>query len=207
MKKGFTIIEVLVTMGIIAILVAVSLGGFSAATKSAEKAKCSELVSNVATAMTAVYQQTGRWPKRLAALGETGGRLDANAAFAFVSGGVKYLSLSVNDAGTALSGVDKFGIVTPWAADAIRKAGAGASLATAVGVTGASVEDHVLWAAVDVDGDGLIQGASVGGESVDVRASAIVWCAGKDGVMAPYSRGLRADDIYSWSKGQATGVK
>jgi prepilin-type N-terminal cleavage/methylation domain-containing protein len=66
MKKGFTLIEMLVVIGIIAVLVGASIGGFSAMTKSAENTKCQELVSNTATALTAMFQDTGVWPQRLA---------------------------------------------------------------------------------------------------------------------------------------------
>ena len=51
-KSGCTLVEMLVVIGIIAVLVGASIGGFSAMTKTAEKAKCQELVSNVATALT-----------------------------------------------------------------------------------------------------------------------------------------------------------
>ena len=51
MKKGFTLIEMLVVIGIIAVLVGASIGGFSAMTRTAERAKCQELVSNVATVL------------------------------------------------------------------------------------------------------------------------------------------------------------
>ena len=55
----------LVVIGIIAILIGASIGGYSSMTKSAERAKAQELVSNVATALTAMFQEEGVWPKRL----------------------------------------------------------------------------------------------------------------------------------------------
>jgi hypothetical protein len=47
----------------------------------------------------------------------------------------------------------------------------------------------------------------VGGGSIDVRANVMVWCAGQDGVIEPYSRGLNSDDVYSWTVGQTKDVK
>lgn len=209
MRNGFSLVEMLVVIGIMAVLAAAGLGGYSAMTKAADRARCQELVANVATALTAMYQQEGAWPKRIASSqnAATEGRFTADVAYAFVRG-TKYLSL--NAAGGKLIGLDRCGIVTPWATAAIRKAGTSASLGTVVtrGTDGdKTVEDHLLYFAIDEDGDGVIEGANVGGESIDVRALAIVWCAGKDGKLEPYSVGRRKDDIYSWTPGMAKEVK
>ena len=87
MKKGFTLIEMLVVLGIIAVLIGASIGGYSAMVKSAERARCQELVSNVSTALTALFQNEGSWPKRLAEQGATDGKLDERAAYALVANG------------------------------------------------------------------------------------------------------------------------
>ena len=213
MKKGFTLIEMLVVIGIIAVLVGASIGGFSAMTRTAERAKCQELVSNVATALTVMFQQEGVWPKRLAKDGATDGQLDADAAYAFVSGSTKYLSLSAS--GGRLTGIDRFGVVSPWASALLKRKGASASLSDVVsaGPNGSmTVKDHILHYALDLDGDGIIQGASVGNPTIDVRATAIVWCGGKDGFVSPYpyaggGKGGKNDDVYSWTPGQTKNVR
>ena len=213
MKKGFTLIEMLVVIGIIAVLVGASIGGFSAMTRTAERAKCQELVSNVATALTVMFQQEGVWPKRLAKDGATDGQLDADAAYAFVAGSTKYLSLSAS--GGRLTGIDRFGVVSPWASALLKRKGASASLSDVVsaGPNGSmTVKDHILHYALDLDGDGIIQGASVGNQTIDVRATAIVWCGGKDGFVSPYpyaggGKGGKNDDVYSWTPGQTKNVR
>ena len=198
MRKGFTLIEMLVVIGIIALLIGASIGGYSAVTRAAEKSRATDLAKQVALALATMYEQNdGQWPLRISMAGETGARLDDQAAYAFVSGGTKYLTLSAS--GGKLTGYDRFGVLDPWGTAILKQRGKSASLA--------DVQDHLLWFAVDTDGDGIIAGATVGGESVDVRATAIVWCAGKDGKMEPYSRGLRKDDIYSWNVGQTKNVK
>lgn len=211
MRSGFSLVEMLVVIGIIAVLTGAGIGGYTSMTRAAERARCQELVSNVASALTAMYQKEGAWPKRIAGAqnAATDGRLDETVAYALVRG-TKYLSLTHSTAQKKLTGLDRFGIVTPWATAAIRRAGTGASLGTTVskGQGGdRTVEDHLLHFAIDDDGDGIIRGANVGGQAVDVRASAIVWCAGKDGKMEAYSRGLRKDDVYSWAPGQARSVQ
>lgn len=192
-RSGFSLIEMLVVIGIIAVLIAASIGSYSALTKSAEKAKAKDLVQQVALALTTMYDQNeGQWPVRIAMVGETGAKLDDQAAYAFVSGDTKYLSLSYS--GGKLTGYDRFGVLDPWGVAIARRKGTATSLS--------DVQDHMLWFAVDGDGDGIIKNASVGGESIEVRATAIVWCAGKDGKMETYSKGLHTDDVYSWSVGQ-----
>ena len=215
MKRGFTLIEMLVVIGIIAILISASLAGYSAMVKSAERARCQELVSNAATALTAIFQNEGVWPKVLRENGATDGKLDKDSALALVSNGRNYFSLTTKSG--KLSGHDRFGILTPWAAAVVKKLGTSASLSSKVGDM--TVDDHILHYAVDLDGDGKIIGANVGGASVDVRATAIVWCCGRDGVIDPYPRsgnreqgasakkGSKSDDVYSWTPGQTVEVQ
>lgn len=199
-RKGFTLIEMLVVIGIIAGLIAATIGGYSAVTKTAERTKCRELVSQVATAMTLLYQKEGNWPKRLAIQGRADGKLDADTAVALKD----WFSLTVDGNGK-LTGYDRFGIVTTWASAVFKRVGNATTLQTTVssGEHGTStIDDHILHFAVDADGDGIIDNAMVGGESVTVRATAIVWCGGADGYIEPYTKGLKSDDIYSWSAGQ-----
>ena len=205
-KRGFTLIEMLVAMGIIAVLISASLGGYSAMVKAAERAKCQELVSNAATALTAIFQDEGVWPKVLRENGMKDGLLDENSALALVSNGRNYFSLTTS--GGALSGHDKFGILTPWGAAVVKRLGERAKPESPVGSK--QVKDHILHYAVDLDGDGKIIGASVGGQSVNVRATAIVWCCGKDGNVDPYpyvSGGGRTDNVYSWTPAQTRDVE
>lgn len=221
MKRGFTLVEMLVVIGIIAVLIGASIGGYSAMTKTAEKAKCQELVSNAATALTQLFQQEGNWPKRLALKGGSDGELDADAAIPLAKG--KYFSLTTTGSGKnlKLAGLDKFGIVTPWATAIIKRKGSSAQVSDQVnGVS--TVKDHILHYALDLDGDGVIKGANVGGKAIDIRATAAVWCCGKDGVMSPYpyggggggdagankgKSGGKTDDVYSWAPGQTRNVQ
>jgi prepilin-type N-terminal cleavage/methylation domain-containing protein len=200
-KKGFTLIEMLVVIGIIAVLMGAGVGVYSGAVKSAEKKRCQELVADTATALTALYQKNGAWPKALRKGNAVDVELDADAALPLAKAG--YMSLSMNNG--KLSGYDRFGVVSPWGAAHIKKRGVEASLSDKVGI--GSLQDHILHCALDLDGDGIIEGALVGGESVDIRATAAVWCCGKDGVIERYTAGLKKDDAYSWSVGQTQGVK
>lgn len=201
MKRGFTLVEMLVVIGIIVVLVGSGLGAYSRVQKAADKKRCQELVSNTATALSALFQKEGSWPRSLRQRGAKDGELDEVAAYALARGG--YMSLTTSNG--RLGGNDRFGIVSPWAAAYIKRHGTSASRDAKVGL--GSIKDHTLHFALDLDGDGIIEGASVGGETVDIRATAAVWCCGKDGIIEPYSQGLQKDDVYSWAVGQTRSVK
>ena len=192
----------LVVLGIIAILIGASIGGYSAMTKSADRARCQEVVSNAATALTALFQNEGSWPKTLALNGATDGKLDENTAYALVANGRSYFSLTTKDG--KLSGHDRFGILTPWAQAVVKRQGTSASKGSKVGSM--TVDDHILHYALDLDGDGAIEGvnpaSTVEGlpsklaKPVNVRATAAVWC-----------RGPRGKLVTSWTDGQTEGVR
>ena len=75
-------------IGIIAVLIAASIGSYSALTRSAERAKATDLVQQVALALSTLYEQNGgQWPVRLAMVGEKGGELDDLAGYALATGG------------------------------------------------------------------------------------------------------------------------
>lgn len=207
MKKGFTLIEMLVVLGIIAALISATIGTYSAVRNAAEKARAQELVSNTATALTAIFNDNGVWPLQLRQ-GVAKQQLDASSAYPLAAS-TKYMSLTT-DGKSMTAGLDRFGIVTPWATSIIKRGGTSVSLGSKLG-NGTTVEDNILYYALDLDGDGIIT-TKVGGDAISVRATAIVWCIGKsggnDGKPWPYKTGVRKkDDVYSWSFGQTLQVK
>lgn len=202
MKKGFTLIEMLVVIGILAVLIGIGMSTFTSSTKKAEKAKAQELVDNVATALTMIYQEEGGWPRRILAEGASDGELSAEIAYDIAKRGKMSLTLDTqNDKNHRTVGVDRMGIVSPWALAVVKAAGTG-SIGDGTKVrTGGTIKDHRLRFAVDTKGRGYVE-ANVGGESLTIRASAAVWCCGMDGKIERYSDGLRKDDTYSWSDSQ-----
>lgn len=212
MKKAFTLVEMLVVIGIISILLAASLAGFSKMRASAEKAKAQELVSQTATALSAIFTTEGVWPMVIREHSEGDGLIDNKVAYQIAKRGL--MSITHDGEKKTSTGLDRFGVVSPWATEAIKRAGSmGMSDMMVVGKDGngenRTVRDHTLRFKVDLDGDGIIEGVSVqgnGGESINVRAIVAVWCAGKDGRLEPYRSVGRSDDVYSWTPGQTRGI-
>lgn len=200
MKKGFTLVEMLVVIGIIAVLVAALVGSYAGATKKAQIARGRELVSNVATALIAIFQQDGHWPQTLVdANGSDDYRLGPIAGAVLARKGVMSLSCKNNNGRYTLTGVDRFGVVDPWAQQVI-KGRNNASTSTRV-PSGGTVSDHIIRFAIDDDGDGFTE-ATVCGKGIKVRASAIVWSTGPDGKFGKFEDMGHTDDIFSFKKGQ-----
>ena len=202
--EGFTLIEMLVVLGIIGVLIGATIGGYTGIKKAAERTRVQELVNNTATALTALYNKEGVWPRKLRTEGQTDGKLTEDVAYALASG--NYMSLSYDESSKQLTGYNRLGIVTPWAEAVIKRKGTAATKGDKI-QSGGTIEDHILHFALDLDGDGIIEGASVGGESINIRATAAVWCGGKDGKIEKYSAGRKKDDVYSWAYGQTVNVK
>jgi len=202
-KRGFTLVEMLVVIGILGILLGAGMTGFSVMIGKAQKAKCQALVNDVATALEAMYQKEGGWPRRVLANGGSDGEITPEVAYDIATKG-KMMALTTDSDNAnrhVTTGQDRLGIVSPWAADVIKRAGK-SSIGEGTKVpSGGTIKTHRLHYAVDTEGKGYVK-ASVGGESVTIRGTAMVWCAGKDGKIEKYSKGKRSDDVYSWADDQ-----
>jgi len=211
MKKGFSLLEMLIVIGIVAVLMGVGMGGYTMMTKRAQKAQGRELVSNTATALNLLFQKFNRWPTALKNEASSGqGRLRARPAACLAVNNLMSLTYKRTEKDGesyyTLSGADQFGIISPWAAAVVKRAGTSGGGSGRRVPSGGTVDDHVLYYALDLDGDGITE-AKVGGQTLRVRANAAVWCAGLDGKIDDYpyvggSGNHKTDDIYSWAPNQ-----
>ena len=224
-QSGFTLIEMMVVIGIIGILAGALFGGFSYVLKSAQRAKATEAVSNAKTALEVLFQKAEGWPQaiiRNVTTHEQGYRvMDMNVAKVLFKYGLLGVDCKKTGSGSDLTaytlrGVDRCGIVDPWAQEAIKKADQnldGNSLLMRKVSTGGTVADHRLYFAVDEDDDGFVTKAEHAPVN-KVRAKAIVWSAGADGGLGDCSSDKpkkssangrsvsNSDNVYSWHRAQ-----
>ena len=205
MKKGFTLVEMLVVIGIIAILAGASMIGYSKVLRASQKTKNRELVSNAATALTQILSQNnGSWPELLLERANGGkGRLDKETCRVFITFNMMGLSYNQNSASgesrRQLIGKDRCGIVDVDAEKVLKRslsAGEGAKVPS-----GGTVKDHILYFAIDEDGDGFTEAQVEGAGKLTIRATAVVWAAGPDGKV-DYGSMAHNDDVYSWTPAQ-----
>lgn len=201
MKKGFTLLEMLIVIGIIAILAGVMISSFGKFTSSAQRQKVQELVSNTATSLTHILQSEGQWPIELlkADTGIYGGNLlNEKASLAFVKNNRKLMDLNYKNG--KLRGVDRCGIVVPAGAEMLKKMKSGKP-------QGDVIERLTLHFALDTESEGVVsttapkrvtKGANgkpqCDLQPVEVRASAIVW--------AVVNLGGKPECIQSWRVSQ-----
>lgn len=200
MRKGFTLVELLVVIGILAVLLAVLVVSFGNAPMKAQIATCHERVKQTATAMEEVFNTHGFWPECMIKNNGTAKGLDEKAAYPLA----KKMGLTCDDNMKSLKGLNKFGIVTTWAEQVIKDLGDSCSESSPVASVGGTIAEHRLFYALSLDGSGKIKGVNVpstipdarDAQMVDLRAIVAVWC-----------RGPRGEFIQSWADGQTESVK
>lgn len=225
-QSGFTLIEMMVVIGIIGILAAVLTGGYTYAVKSARRAKATEAVSNAKTALEMLYQKAEGWPQEILDARQEGDYqvMDENVARVLFKYGLLNVDCKkVNSTGKlevdyTLRGADRCGIADPWAQEVLKRADkgkSGSALLDSPVSTGGKVREHLIYFAVDRDDDGFVERGKDGFVPVNkVRAKVITWCAGADGGLGDCSTDKRGkasvngrtvsngDNVYSWQRAQ-----
>ena len=197
----------LVVIGIIAILTAAGMAGYSSAIKSAQRTRGNELVQNLKVALGMVLQEEEFWPPPILKEGARGdGRVTVEvAAWLGKHGYFAFGTLEKPDAKDKstwklhVNAMEQLGILTPWGETYAKKLLAKGSVSKSAKVPGGgTLDDHVLRFAIDDDDDGIteVKTSASGKGSAKVRANACVWCCGFDGKLGT------KDDIYSWTKEQ-----
>lgn len=181
-NKGFTLVEMLVVMGLIGLLIAMMTGGLQYVQTTARQAQAQELVSNVATALTLYIQREGSWPD--AVVTTSGGVVNNEVCKVLQQARLLDVTTALADGKINQDSPDRFGLLSPWGQRMVRSM---PKERTDFGsAPPEKLKRHMLQFRVDTNLDGKIDGgdsmgAIPGEDGSVIRASAIVWSCGPKG--------------------------
>ena len=197
-RNGFTLVEMLVVIGILGILSVALLSTFSHVKNSARKAQAQHLVADVAVAFTRYLQEHRNWPQEF--LNKDAIGIDAEVCRILQK--ERFMDVTTYKAGSSEinnASVDRFGLLDPWAQRALlRKATATESTDAGLG-NGKTFANHRLQFRLDRNLDGFVDSTEGAPPGVKVRASVLVWSRGPDGIDDFNKDGRYPDDdSLSW---------
>ncbi|MDD4019292.1 MAG: type II secretion system protein [Kiritimatiellae bacterium] len=198
-SPGFTLVEMLVVIGILGILAATLITSFSHVKMTARQAQAQTLASETATALNLYLQQERGWGKILPVKQE----MDAEACRVLQEMNLLDLSTYKKSGGNITAEInpdslDRYGLLDPWGRAKLRantKLGEG------------DVAEHRLQIRLDTDFDGYVDAGEGAPEGMKVRAAAIVWSRGPDGKDGSENKRYPGDDRLSWPYGQSRSEK
>jgi len=191
-RTGFTLVEMLVVIGLIGVLAGVLVTSMSHLKVAAKQSHAQSLVSEVATALTLYLQRNRSWSVEMVSATDLEQTICAQLQLKKYGGPFLDVTAVNDDESMNKNSLDRYGMLDPWGR---------AMLKAQPNLNESNVKDHRIQIRVDKNLDGYVDSSEGTPGGARVRASAIAWSRGPDG-----KDGTR-DDRFSWSQGQALADK
>ena len=200
-KSGFTLVEMLVVIGIIGVLAGALVGSVGHLKRSAKRAKAQNMVSDAYTALNLYLQKERDWhPRMINAL-----EMDELVCEKLVQ--QQLIDMKVDIGKSNSTSLDRFGLLDEWGRDALRRNPL-ISASTQTGFDGIRIEDRRIQFRLDQNLDGYVDATEGAPNGLRVRSSVVVWSRGPDGQDDFESSNPKAknrypyDDLISWNQSQ-----
>jgi prepilin-type N-terminal cleavage/methylation domain-containing protein len=199
---GFTLVEMLMVIGIIGILAVTLVGSFSYLKTTAWQTRAQAQVSQLATALTVYLQNERSWPDELLNNDEFNPEVCAVLQQSKIVDVTTWTTLPTKTASGKISenSPDKHGLLDPWGRAIMRRN---------LKAQESEVKDHRLQYRLDKNFDGVVDASEGSPKGATVRAAVLVWSRGPDGFDDETGKNPKAkrrypyDDRLSWNYGQA----
>ncbi|HRR34606.1 MAG TPA: type II secretion system protein [Kiritimatiellia bacterium] len=205
-RRGFTLVEMLVVIGILGILSAALLSSFAHVRNAALKAEAQKQVGEVATALTVFLQLERAWPQEWL----DKGKHEMDIEMCWYMQDRKLLDVTTflyndgssvtNMAGGGINqqSLDRFGLLDPWGRRVLKR-DKDSQAKSLDAKPPAGAVNNLIQFALDRNYDGWIdQSEGLPGKGAKVRASAVAWSRGPNGEDDLERHGKPMDDILSW---------
>jgi len=200
-NQGFTLIEMLVIIGIIGIIAGAMMTSVSHLKTTAKRSRAQNAVSDTYTAMNLYLQKEREWHISMI------NALEMDEAVCRILAENQLMDLSVSSGNADSTNQDRFGYLDEWGRAALKRSPA-ISTAQQTGFDGIRIEDHRIQFRLDLNYDGYVDASEGSPKGLRIRSNLVVWSRGPDGQDDFESSNPKAanrypyDDLISWSQAQ-----